>query len=698
MRTNQLFTAPILLFLLSGVHGEDANLESLDEEQVNYAAVIQARVIEGEEFTPAWARTRPAPETPKSDDPIPDKRPDEEPKNEIPNEEPKEEEPEENETLNETQDETPVDEVLPKPEPDKARRPSPPSEPDVEEGIVEELVEIAEVAGTPFSLHDSNLPVLQFKDYRPRVAALSPQTSWISLNGDQLPMSAVDLKAQKKRAPEPTISERLENSETKVAEESVMRLSREQMLQLLLQHNQQIEIAKVDWSIRKRGKSAEWGAWEPALAVEVTRETNERDNTIEDTLSQFQDRFIEKNLRMNSGLEGRTPTGASYRLGYQLNRISNSLQSALNQQREPFDSEYTSFLGLNLTQPLLKNGWFKANLGPMRLAKKDVQIAYQSLRQQMMGTVARAESGYWDLAFAQKAYELRTASVGIAEKILNDYQERKINGKVSDLELMDAEAGVAERKAEQSAANRQLVELRNSIRSLFADTFINSNTTFVASEQPAVKELEHDRVASIHSAFEKNPEYLARLREMERENIRVAIAKNQRLPQIDLKGSYGLNGLGDKVSGSWQDINNHESKSWSVGLELSIPLGGGIRERNEKKAAQLRKQQALLNMKRAEVELTNSVDTVINSIKNSKTLVESASMRASYSQRLLDVELESFKEGKSDSRRVLEVEEGLFEARLQELNSLIAYEKSLVLLEAMQGSILENRKVRITQK
>ncbi|MDA0837465.1 MAG: TolC family protein [Planctomycetota bacterium] len=686
----KLFAAPILICLLGSLHAQDGNTSTTDsgeQEQLNYAAAIKTRVIEGEEFQPAWARRKTTPDVPQSAEPDSEETAAEEPvKSEIPAEE-----PEKNEAR--------IDEVKPEPESDtKDSALEHPSKSEVENGLVEELIEIAEVAGTPFSLRNSNLRVLQFKDYKPGVAVLSPQTSWISLDGNQLPMSAVDLKAQRKQAAEPTLPEQLENSEAMVADESVLRLDRSQMLQLLLQHNQQIEIAKVDWNVRQEGESAEWGAWEPSFGVQATRETNERDNSIEDTLSQFQNRFVEKNTRISSGVEGRAPTGASYRLGYQLNRLSNSLQSALNQEREPFDSEYTSFFGLSLTQPLLKNGWFSANLGPMRLAKKDVQIAYQSLRQQMIGTVARAESGYWDLALSQKAYELRTASVSIAEKILDDYQQRVATGKVSELELMDAEAGLAERKADQSAANRQLVELRNSIRSLFADTFINSNTTLVAADQPSLKDLTHDRVASIRSAFEKNPEYLARLREMERENIRVAIATNQRLPQIDLKGSYGLNGLGGDVSDSWQDISDSSSKSWSVGIEVSIPLGGGIRERHQKKAAMLRKQQALLNMKKAEVDLTNSIDTVINSIMNARILVETSGKRAGYSQRVLDVELVRFKDGKSDSRRVLEVEEDLFKSRLQELNSLISYEKSLVLLEAMQGSILENRKVRITQK
>ena len=43
-------------------------------------------------------------------------------------------------------------------------------------------------------------------------------------------------------------------------------------------------------------------------------------------------------------------------------------------------------------------------------------------------------------------------------------------------------------------------------------------------------------------------------KKVRQEELRVAYAKNQRLPQLDLKASYGLNGLGSTPGESWDDV------------------------------------------------------------------------------------------------------------------------------------------------
>ena len=66
-----------------------------------------------------------------------------------------------------------------------------------------------------------------------------------------------------------------------------------------------------------------------------------------------------------------------------------------------------------------------------------------------------------------------------------------------------------------------------------------------------INTVERDLTKSLLKAFELRPEYIATRKKIEREKIRVAFAKNQRWPQFDLKGSYGLNGLEDSVGSSW---------------------------------------------------------------------------------------------------------------------------------------------------
>src|SRR5690606_26655648 len=117
---------------------------------------------------------------------------------------------------------------------------------------------------------------------------------------------------------------------------------------------------------------------------------------------------------------------------------------------------------------------------------------------------------------------------------------------------------------------------------------------------PELQDVPVDYYESYRNAFDHNPDYISRRQEALAENVRLAFAKNQRLPQLDLKASYGLNGLGGSPAHSWDDVEGGDFPAWSVGVELRIPITGGIRERNEYEAAKLAKQRSLVGLKEIE--------------------------------------------------------------------------------------------------
>ena len=58
--------------------------------------------------------------------------------------------------------------------------------------------------------------------------------------------------------------------------------------------------------------------------------------------------------------------------------------------------------------------------------------------------------------------------------------------------------------------------------------------------------------------------------------------------QFDLKAAFGLNGLDDSPWSAWDDIQMRNFPSWSVGVQMRIPVLGGIKTRAELEAARLR--------------------------------------------------------------------------------------------------------------
>jgi len=197
--------------------------------------------------------------------------------------------------------------------------------------------------------------------------------------------------------------------------------------------------------------------------------------------------------------------------------------------------------------------------------------------------------------------------------------------------------------------------------------------------------------------MENNPDYLTRKHQAVAENVRLAYAKNQRLPQLDLKGSYGLNGLGHSPDEAHEDLYDTQFPAWSVGLELRIPVTGGIRERNEYAAAKLSKEKAIINLKEIEVQLGNALGTAILKVNNLRASAENHRTVISFHRQLLENQVTRLGAGVIDSRTVLETEEKLFEARIALLENLVAYQKSVLELELVEGRTLLNRNIDLSK-
>ncbi len=461
-----------------------------------------------------------------------------------------------------------------------------------------------------------------------------------------------------------------------------------EVLARVLDYNERIQIKMLETEISEKQISAERGIFEPAVVGSFEATDNQRKNSQEQQAQQFFNQvFDERNKTYGGGLEFLAPTGARLRLGYNLRDLSNNLNKGAN--------EFASTMGLTLTQPLLKNAGTAAVMARIRLAAINSDIAFQDYRRELMTVIARAEASYWDLYLTQEQERISRESVSVAERLLQDNKARLEVGKSSELEVMQAEAGLALRRSRRSEAAQKLAEAASVLNSLLSTSPTDRAIPVRAVSQPVVDEAIADYIESYRAAFDQNPDYLGRRHAVLSENIRLAYAKNQRRPELDLKASYGMNGLGASPGASFDDIASGDFPSGSVGLELRVPLSGGIKERNEYAAAKLSKQKSLLALKEVEVQIVNSLDTAILKVTNQRESSKNYEAVAKFHEQLLHTELARLDVGKTDSRTVLETEEKLFEARISTLDAVIRFQKARLELELVQGSSLVNRGVEL---
>ena len=472
-------------------------------------------------------------------------------------------------------------------------------------------------------------------------------------------------------------------------------LSRRQLIEMVLQRNQGIEAQKVERKISQWNLQREWSIFEPELVTSYQRQENERENTGQQQsslfpfVSQDDSDFTSEDNLFSTSIEGLLPLGTRYSLQSTLQDLENDTNNQ--------NSEYVSFTGINLRQPILQGAGVEITMTGIRIATVQTDISLQELRRRVLSIVATSERTYWDVVAAQKEYKMRSESVAIAQKILIDNRERVKAGKMSDLEVAQAATGLEIRQRQLHDAKQRLLIATNSLRSLIADSATDSTLQVLAIDSPELSQMDFDTYASIDRAFSMNPDFLIKKYELEQEDIRLVFAKNQQKPQLDLIASYGLNGLGENPEESFRDVGASQFEAWTIGVELRMALGGGKRAKSELQTIKLRKKQRLLELKDIEVQIVNTIDTITSRLEMVVDRVASYHKEIRFNERLLDVELARLAEGKSDSRKVLELEEDLFDVKQAELTNLVDYQVALLELRLAEGSLLEKRDIEIVE-
>jgi outer membrane protein TolC len=464
-------------------------------------------------------------------------------------------------------------------------------------------------------------------------------------------------------------------------------------LEKALRHNVSIKTQEIEWFVSGWNVRREWAAFEPLLAASGRQEEQKRENTVEEARNQLTNFFEERNKIYDVGIQGLFFSGAKYRLGLSVSDLQNNLTNVTFQ--EEFQSQYRSFLGAEVTQPLLKGAWLSANMAGVRLASSEREKNFHGLRRQIMDIIAQTEAAYWDLVYLQEENRLRAESVRNAGKVLEDNRARLQAGKMSELEVLQAEAGVAERRTKENETRRELVQAIRRLYTLLSEAQGSVEADLVATDAPRLLTTDLGFDAAMYAAAQLQPDYLMKEQELKEAEIRLAYARTQRWPQLDFVGRYGYSGLAQNFDGSWEDIESNDFPDWSVGLQATVGLGGEQRGLSELRAAELRREQASLGMTNVTVEIANAVHSGLREISMLKEGIEDYAKMAEFNGRLLDAEMQKLDAGKSSSRQVLEVEQDLFEARVAETRSRNRYQRAVIQVELATGTILATRNLEL---
>ena len=389
--------------------------------------------------------------------------------------------------------------------------------------------------------------------------------------------------------------------------------------------------------------------------------------------------------------------GSSLPFGLQYSLFGNANESYGTSGSGPFDTTSGS-VGVNLTQPLLKNFWIDSTRLAITAAKNQLKQSEQGLRQQLILTVTQVENAYFELIFAREDLEVKKAALGLAQTQLDQDRQRVQVGSLAPLDVQQDEAAVAQRKSDLITAESALGTDQRNLKILITDNY--SASIFEDLQPTAVLEAplqSFNLQDSWSKGLTARPDLLQAKLSVEQQGIQLKYDRNQIFPELDLVGSYGFNGFGKEFSDAVGQFNEGNRPFYSYGAQVSVPLSN-VRARNVFKSDKAVEQQLLLKLKQLEQSILVSIDNAVGVARSDFADVAATKQARIYAEAALDAEQKKYAVGKSTTFTVLQLQNSLTGARSAEIRALASYQEALASLAQQEGGTLERRNVDVTLK
>ena len=424
--------------------------------------------------------------------------------------------------------------------------------------------------------------------------------------------------------------------------------------------------------------------------------------------------LVEHSTSENFGLQKGFASGAVLDLGY------TSLRQSYNNGELSFNPYTASSLGLTLTQPLLQGFGFGLNRRFIRIARNNERITDLAFRQQLISSVSNIIRLYWDMVSLDEDVQVKRDSLALAEKLLADNKVHVEVGTMAPLEVLRAEAEVAQSRQALSNSESLVLEqeliLKNALtRTGTADAQVSA-LRVVPTDHIEVPESEPLPSADdlVAMALQNRPDLAAG--EVQIENTQMALkgSRNALLPALNLVASVQGNGLAGLANtyplpgstftpsvdpnmlGGYgtalSQIFKGKYPDYGLAVQLDVPL------RNRTARADLARDQ--LQLRQSEVRLRGlqnqvrvQVEAALIALRQARTSYQAAVQTRLLQEKALDDMRQQFEVGVARSYDVILNQRDLAQARSNEVVTQSDYIKARTALDRATGMTLQNNSV-----
>jgi outer membrane protein len=473
----------------------------------------------------------------------------------------------------------------------------------------------------------------------------------------------------------------------------VVLLGLDEFRESLIRNNLALNVARFDPTLASTRVLAEQSRLDSTLAANVLA-AREMEDASANNLPIY---ALESNYRdAGVGLAIPLATGGEVWLEGDLYRYETAYLDG-GSNVSPDSIAFPSNLNAAVTLPLLRGAGYDATLGPIAVAAYDERLAVLDLRVLLSRLLASSETVYWQLARSWRAVELQQRTVDEARRLVTDVEKLAAAGIVPAVQRYRAELTVNQRQAELLDADLLLRQDMRSVKIIMNRDDVPLDQHVVVKPQAPLTLTAYtfDRAGLATMAFDNRTELVQAEFELRKDEQRIRMARNALLPELDVRGSVGLLGIGTSSSGAIDSLLDGEfPAAWKIGLHLRMPLENRLATA-EYQAAVIGRLQTLAKRREVMMMVAQEVYDAIDRLEIGWALVVATRKAASDAQRNLEAQRRLLQAGTTTVYEVSLAITDLGNAGLEVIDAETGYQVALIELAEATGTTLGRQAVEV---
>lgn len=366
-----------------------------------------------------------------------------------------------------------------------------------------------------------------------------------------------------------------------------------------------------------------------------------------------------------------------------------------------------SAISFQFTQPLLRNGWLFPNRAPLIIARRNLQQTQAAFVAQVNNNILQAVQQYWAVIEARGNLDVARSSMDAAEATYNHDKRALELGALPPLDIYRSQSQVASRRVQVIQSEYALKQTEDALRLTIGadqDSYFQAlDLELTEKPEPEGELLAIDIATALQQALAGRPEFVAARAALSADDARIRLARNHRLPELDLMALYATNGVGgNQITSSGQPMSTSSINqmfgfgfpTYEAQLTLTLPIRNRAAQA-ELGGALVSRSNDLYGQRQVQEQVTLDVNNAVHQLEQAKLGIAAGKDALELAKKTMAAEQRKYELGSSTIFLVLEAQTELAAAQQSLIQAEVGYQIAVAGIDHATGKLVQPYQIQI---